>query len=106
MRSLSLLLAVPDVKKKLASGQDYFSIPENEMFFDQNEYDKMSQVIQDSGQQMVTTEVVFVKPQIRKYSMDINIRYFEGFSRKKCKGIYRRLQQGIISSRTISRKNN
>ena len=77
------IFAVPDVKKKLASGQDYFSIPENEMFFDQNEYDKMSQVIQDSGQQMVTTEVVFVKPQIRKYSMDINIRYFEGFSKEE-----------------------
>ena len=77
------IFAVPDVKKKLITGQDYFSIPENEMFFDQNEYDKMSQVIQDSGQQMVTTEVVFVKPQIRKYSMDINIRYFEGFTKEE-----------------------
>ena len=77
------IFAVPDVRKKLTSGQDYFSIPENEMFFDQNEYDKMSQVIQDSGQQMVTTEVVFVKPQVRKYSMDINIRYFEGFSKEE-----------------------
>ena len=77
------IFAVPDIKKKLITGQDYFSIPENEMFFDQNEYDKMSQVIQDSGQQMVTTEVVFVKPKIRKYSMDINIRYFEGFTKEE-----------------------
>ena len=77
------IFAVPDVRKKLASNQDYFSIPENEMFFDQNEYDKMLKVIQDSGQQMVTTEVVFVKPQIRKYSMDINIRYFEGFTKQE-----------------------
>lgn len=77
------IFATPDIRKKLATGQDYFSIPENEMFFDQNEYDKMSQVIQDSGQQMVTTEVVFVKPQVRKYSMDINIRYFEGFTKEE-----------------------
>ena len=77
------IFAVPDVKRKLISNQDYFSIPQNEMFFDQNEYDKMSQVIQDSGQQMVTTEVIFVKPQIRKYSMDINIRYFEGFTKQE-----------------------
>ena len=77
------IFAVPDVKKKLITGQDYFSIPENEMFFDQNEYDKMSQVIQDSGQQMVTTEIVFVKPKVRKYSMDINIRYFEGFTKEE-----------------------
>lgn len=77
------IFAVPDVKRKLLASQDYFSIPQNEMFFDQNEYDKMSQVIQDSGQQMVTTEVVFVRPQIRKYSMDINIRYFEGYTKQE-----------------------
>ena len=77
------IFAVPDVKRKLIANQDYFTVPQNEMFFDQNEYDKMSQVLQDSGQQMVTTEVVFVKPQIRKYSMDINIRYFEGYTRQE-----------------------
>ena len=77
------IFAVPDIKRKLVSNQDYFSIPQNEMFFDQNEYDKMSQVIQDSGQQMVTTEVIFVKPQVRKYSMDINIRYFEGYTKQE-----------------------
>ena len=77
------IFAIPDIKRKLLASQDYFSIPQNEMFFDQNEYDKMSQVIQDSGQQMVTTEVIFVKPQIRKYSMDINIRYFEGYTKQE-----------------------
>lgn len=77
------IFAVPDINKKLAKNQDYFSIPQQEMFFDQNEYDKMYQVLQDSGQQMVTTEVVFVKPQIRKYSMDVNIRYFEGFTKEE-----------------------
>jgi len=77
------IFAIPDAKRKLLADQDYFSIPLNEMFFDQNEYDKMSQVIQDSGQQMVTTEVIFVKPKIRKYSMDINIRYFEGYTKQE-----------------------
>ena len=77
------IFAIPDAKRKLLASQDYFSIPQNEMFFDQNEYDKMSQVIQDSGQQMVTTEVVFVKPQVRKYSMDINVRYFEGYTKQE-----------------------
>jgi len=77
------IFAVPDVKKKLAKNQDYFSLPQEEMFFDQGEYDAMHKVLEDSGQQMVTTEVVFVKPQIRYYSMDINIRYFEGFTKQE-----------------------
>lgn len=76
------IFAVPDIKRKLAKNQDYFSIPQQEMFFDQNEYDKMTQVLQDSGQMMVTTEVKFVKPQVRKYAMDISVRYFEGFSKE------------------------
>lgn len=75
------IFAVPDIKKKLAKNQDYFSIPQEEMFLDQGEYDAMHKVLEDSGQQMVTTEVVFVKPQIRYYSMDINIRYFEGYTK-------------------------
>lgn len=77
------IFAVPDINKKLAKNQDYFNIPQEEMFFDQGEYDAMHKVIEDSGQQMVTTEVVFVKPQIRKYSMDINIRYFEGYTKEE-----------------------
>lgn len=77
------IFAVPDVKRKVSSGQDYFSIPQEEMFFTQTEYDAMYRVLQDSGQMMVTTEVKFVKPQVRKYSMDINIRYFEGFTKEE-----------------------
>jgi len=76
------IFAIPDLKKKLANNQDYFSIPENEMFFDQNEYSAMHKVIEESGQQMVTTEVKFVQPQIHKYSMDVSVRYFEGFRKE------------------------
>jgi hypothetical protein len=77
------IFAVPDMKKKLAKNQDYFSIPQEEMFFDQGEYDAMQKVLEDSGQQMVTTEVVFVKPKVRYYSIDINIRYFEGYTKEE-----------------------
>lgn len=77
------IFAVPDIKKKLAKNQDYFTLPQSEMFLDQGEYDAMHKVLEDSGQQMVTTEVVFVKPQVRYYSMDINIRYFEGYTREE-----------------------
>jgi len=76
------IFAIPDIKKKLGKNQDYFSISEQEMFFDQGEYDKMTQVLQESGQMMVTSEVQFVKPKVRKYAMDISVRYFEGFSKE------------------------
>ena len=77
------IFAIPDINKKLAKNQDYFSIPQQEMFFDQTEYDKMYEVLQESGQMMVTSEVKFVRPKIRKYAIDISIRYFEGFSKEE-----------------------
>ena len=76
------IFAIPNVRKKLQKNQDYFTIPQEEMFFDQTEYDKMTEVLQESGQMMVTSEVKFVKPKVRKYAMDISIRYFEGFNKE------------------------
>jgi hypothetical protein len=76
------IFAIPDVKRKLAKNMDYFSLPINEMFFDANEYSAMAGVLQESGQQMVTTEVKFVEPKARYYSMDISVRYFEGFRKE------------------------
>ncbi len=77
------IFAMPDFKRKVTSGQDYFSLPEQEMFFTQSEYDAMYQVLQNSGQMMVTTEVKFVEPQVKKYSMDVSIRHFEGFTKQE-----------------------
>ena len=76
------IFAIPDMRNKVAKGADYFSMPVQEMFFAESEYDAMLKVLQDSGQMMVTTEVNFVKPKVRKYSMDIDIRYFEGFEKE------------------------
>lgn len=77
------IFATPDINKKLTKTQDYFSIPEREMFFTDDEYNAMLGVIEQSGQQMVTTEVQFVKPKIRKYAMEVSVRYFEGFSKQQ-----------------------
>lgn len=77
------IFAMPDFKRKATSDQDYFSLPEQEMFFTQNEYDAMHQVLQNSGQMMMGSEVVFVKPKVKKYSIDVSIRYFEGFSKQE-----------------------
>ena len=75
------IFATPDVKRKIAKGDDYFSMKAQEMFFADSEYDAMLKALQDSGQMMVTTEVSFVKPKVKRYSMDIDIRYFEGYSK-------------------------
>jgi hypothetical protein len=76
------IFAIPDLEKRLLSGTDYFSVPQEEFFFSKEETDRFIGVIEDSGQQMVTSEAVFVEPKAIKYRMDISIRWFEGFKQE------------------------
>ena len=73
------IFAIPDLEKRLLKGTDYFSVPIEEFFFGKDETDRFLGVIEDSGQQMVTSEAIFVEPQAVKYRMDISVRWFEGF---------------------------
>lgn len=75
------LFMLPDVKKKLQSNQDYFSLSLDEFVFSQNQKNAMLGVLEASGQQMVTTEVQIVEPKIKKFRVDIKVRYFEGYSK-------------------------
>ena len=76
------IFAIPDIEKRLLTGTDYFSVDEDEFFFNKEETDRMLGVIEDSGQQMVTSEAIFVQPKAVKYRMDISIRWFEGFKQE------------------------
>ena len=73
------LFLLPDVVAKLTSDKDYFSISSEEFFFSQNELDGIQNAIEQSGQQMVTTEIKFVEPVQKQYAMNISVRHFEGF---------------------------
>lgn len=76
------IFAIPDLEKRLLSGTDYFSVDESEFFFGKDETDRMLGVIEDSGQQMVTSEAIFVEPEAVKYRMDVSVRWFEGFKQQ------------------------
>lgn len=73
------LFLLPDVKSKLVGTQDYFSVSTEEFFFSQSELTAIREAVENSGQQMVTTEIEFVEPKKKLYSMNINVRHFEGF---------------------------
>ena len=73
------LFLLPNVDKKLSSNQDYFSVPTEEFFFSQSELEGFRTAIENSGQQMVTTEISFVQPKQKLYAMNISVRHFEGF---------------------------
>lgn len=73
------LFLLPDVASKLVDNVDYFSVSTEEFFFSQSELEAIRGAIENSGQQMVTTEIEFVKPKEKYYAMNVSVRHFEGF---------------------------
>lgn len=76
------LFMLPDTKKKLTRNKDYFNLELDEFFFSSDEKNGILDLLEKSGQQMVTTEVKIVEPKVQKFRMDVKVRYFEGYSKQ------------------------
>lgn len=75
------LFMLPDTKRKLTKNKDYFNLGLDEFFFSSEEVNGILNVLEQSGQQMVTTEVKVVDPQPQYFRMDVKVRYFEGYDK-------------------------
>jgi len=75
------LFLIPDVKKKLTSDLDYFSVPEVEFSMTAQEKEQTLEILNKSGRQVVTAEVRIVDPIIRKYALNVVVRYFENYDK-------------------------
>ena len=75
------LFLVPDVKKKLTSDIDYFSIPEVEFTMTIAEKEMTYEILNKSGRQVVTAETRIVDPIIKRYALNIVVRWFENYDK-------------------------
>lgn len=79
--NVTYLFILPNVQEKLTSDLDYFNLPINEFTIDQVEKNAIKRAIRESGQQATTSEIQFVDPEIKKYAINIVIRYFDGYNK-------------------------
>lgn len=75
------LFMLPDTKRKLTKNKDYFNLAMDEFFFSSEEKNGILELLEKSGQQMVTCEVKIVEPKVQYFRMDIKVRYFEGYNK-------------------------
>ena len=75
------LFLIPDIKKKLTSDLDYFSIPESEFTMTTQEKEMTYEILNKSGRQVVTAETRIVDPIIKKYALNIVIRWFANYDK-------------------------
>jgi hypothetical protein len=77
--NVTYLFILPDVNRKITSDLDYFTLPENEFTLDSIEKKAIKQAINESGQQGTTSEVTIIDPAIKRYALNIVLRYFDGY---------------------------
>ena len=75
------LFLIPDIAKKITSDKDYFNVPVEEFTLTADEKEMVYEILNESGRQIVTAEVRINDPVIKRYAMNIVIRYVEGFDK-------------------------
>lgn len=72
------IILVPDVQLTLKSNETYFDIPVSRFKLTKPQIDRIYQLLDESGQKIVTTEVKIIDPIIIRYVVNIAITIFEG----------------------------
>jgi len=75
------LFLIPNIAKKITSDKDYFSVPVEEFSMTADEKEMVYEILNESGRQVVTAEVRINDPVIKRYAVNIVLRYVEGFDK-------------------------
>ena len=75
------LFLIPNIAKKITSDKDYFNVPVEEFSMTPDEKEMVYEILNQSGRQIVTAEVRINDPIIKRYALNIVIRYVEGFDK-------------------------
>jgi hypothetical protein len=74
------LFLVPDIRKRLTTNENYFTVPEDRFVLNNFQKQQILNLIEKSGGKIVTTVIDIKDPIIRKYVLNINITIFERFN--------------------------
>lgn len=83
------LKIIPDIKKKLSSSQDFFELPTKEFILNDDEKQSIINALDNSGRMLVNAEVKIIDPKIKKYVINIIVRYFENIDKTLIKSSIR-----------------
>ena len=75
------LKIIPNVKKKLSNSQDLFELPAKEFILDDDEKNAIINALDNSGRMLINSEVKIIDPTVKRYVINIIIRYFEDIDR-------------------------
>jgi len=75
------LFLIPDINKRKNSSDDYFTIPVSLFTLTAAEKTKVYDLIENSGQKILTTVLKILDPLLSKYVMNVSVIAYEGYSK-------------------------
>lgn len=75
------LKVIPNIKKKLSSSEDYFEVPASEFVLDKFEKESLIAALENSGRMLIGSEVEIVDPEVRYFTINVILRYFDNVDR-------------------------
>ena len=85
------LKIIPNIKKKLSNSQDFFELPTKEFILSEYEKASIINALDNSGRMLVNAEVEIVDPTVKKYVINIIVRYFEDIDKAQIRSSIRSL---------------
>jgi len=73
------VLLVPDITQKLKSNETYFDVKDDEFKLTTPQRERIYNLIDESGQKIVTTELKIIDPKLSRYVVNVIITVFEGY---------------------------
>ena len=75
------LKVIPNIKKKLSSSEDYFEVPVSEFILDKYEKESLMAALESSGRMLIGSEVEIVDPEVKFFTINVILRYFDNIDR-------------------------
>ncbi len=85
------LKIIPNIKKKLSNSQDFFELPAKEFILSDYEKQSIINALDNSGRMLVNAEVQIVDPTVKRYVINIIVRYFEDIDKVQIRSSIRSL---------------
>ncbi len=92
------LMTIPDIRKKLISGKNYFNLPISSFYLSEFEMFELYRLIEESGQKILGTIPYFIQPNFQYFSMNIKLNIWKGYDEKVIKdNITNRISEYLLS---------
>lgn len=74
------LMLIPDINKRITSSVNYFTCNESLFTLTEDEQYNILNMIEDSGQKIITMENRIINPKVARFSVNANVKIWEGYN--------------------------